>query len=466
MDEKTILYYLKHLGTPDMSTSWQYYDGEHDILKRERTVIGEDGTPVPVENLPNNKLVDNAFAKIVDQKVNYLFGKPITITSDDDKYNTLLKELFDLPFERTLTRVGREAVLCGISWIHPFLDAEGILRFRRIPAMELCPIWLDGEHTQLKGAVRQYATSEIIDGEEVSKVMVEVYSPEGVELYELKKEKLIDGGESPYATINYTYSDDTTAEEPLQWGRVPLIPFKSSDMEIPIITRAKSLQDAINLMLSDFQNNMEEDSGTTVMVLKNYDGEDLSSFRHNLSLYRTIPVTTVEGGEGGVETLQIEVNAENYAIILKTLKTSLIENMRGFDPSSEKLGGDPNEMSIQSAYSDMDLDANSTETEFKASMDDLIYFVNFYFKATGRYNIDKPMELSILFNRDMLTNSSSMIANCRDSMGIISQRTIIANHPFTQSVDDEKKYMAEEQSTLMSSFDPYGGYGRDEQLLD
>ena len=84
------------------------------------------------------------------------------------------------------------------------------------------------------------------------------------------------------------------------------------------------------------------------------------------------------------------------------------------------MGGDPNEMSIQSAYSDMDLDANSTETEFKASMDDLIYFVNFYFKATGRYNIDKPMELSILFNRDMLTNSSSMIANCRDSMGIIS----------------------------------------------
>ena len=72
--------------------------------------------------------------------------------------------------------------------------------------------------------------------------MVEVYSPEGVKLYELKKEKLIDGGESPYATINYTYSDDTTAEEPLQWGRVPLIPFKSSDMEIPIITRAKSLQ--------------------------------------------------------------------------------------------------------------------------------------------------------------------------------------------------------------------------------
>lgn len=460
MDEKEIKYYIEQIEYADMIESWAYYKGHHDILERKREAIGEGGERVEVKNLPNNKIVDNVFAKVVDQKTNYLFGKAITITSEDDAYNDHLQALFDLPFERTLTRVGREAILCGISWVHPFLDATGILRFRRIPATEVAPIWVDGDHTELKGAVRKYTIIEVIDGEAVEKTIIEVYDEEGVDIYELDGEDLKPIKESPYALINYTYSDETVTVEPLQWGRVPLIAFKSSDLEVPIITRAKTIQDAINVMLSDFQNNMMEDSGSTIMVLKNYDGEDLGDFRNNLSLYRTVKVRTVEGADGGVETLQIEVNAENYAIILQVLKKSLIENMRGFDASNDRMGQDPNEMNIQSAYSDMDLDANSTETEFKSSMDELMYFVDFYLTATGTFSVTEPYEISILFNRDMLTNQSAMIENCRNSMGLISQRTIVANHPFTQDVDTELATMEEEQGQSLADFDPYGDFGR------
>lgn len=46
----------------------KYYKGEHDILRRKRTVIGEGGKLTEVENLPNNKIVDNKYANLVDQK--------------------------------------------------------------------------------------------------------------------------------------------------------------------------------------------------------------------------------------------------------------------------------------------------------------------------------------------------------------------------------------------------------------
>ena len=39
-----------------------YYEGFHDILTRKRTIIGEDGKLQEVDNLPNNRLVDNQFA--------------------------------------------------------------------------------------------------------------------------------------------------------------------------------------------------------------------------------------------------------------------------------------------------------------------------------------------------------------------------------------------------------------------
>ena len=51
-----------------------YYNNEHDILLRKRTMIGEDGKLQEVENLPNNQVVDNQYAKLVNQKTNYLFG--------------------------------------------------------------------------------------------------------------------------------------------------------------------------------------------------------------------------------------------------------------------------------------------------------------------------------------------------------------------------------------------------------
>ena len=38
-----------------------YYDGDHDVIHRKRTMIGEDGKLEVVENLPNNRIVDNQY---------------------------------------------------------------------------------------------------------------------------------------------------------------------------------------------------------------------------------------------------------------------------------------------------------------------------------------------------------------------------------------------------------------------
>ena len=55
-----------------------YYEGKQDILNRQRTIIGEDGKLQVVYNLPNNRVVDNQYALMVDQKTNYLVGKPFS----------------------------------------------------------------------------------------------------------------------------------------------------------------------------------------------------------------------------------------------------------------------------------------------------------------------------------------------------------------------------------------------------
>ena len=83
-----------------------YYDGDHDVIHRKRTMIGEGGELEVVENLPNNRIVDNQYAKMVNQKANYLFGKPFTLSGENTAYIELLKKIFDKKFMRTLKSAG------------------------------------------------------------------------------------------------------------------------------------------------------------------------------------------------------------------------------------------------------------------------------------------------------------------------------------------------------------------------
>ena len=62
----------------DMLTGERYYRGIHDILFARREIIGEGGRLQEVDNLPNNKRIDNQYEKLVDQKINYLLWKTIT----------------------------------------------------------------------------------------------------------------------------------------------------------------------------------------------------------------------------------------------------------------------------------------------------------------------------------------------------------------------------------------------------
>ena len=77
--------------------------------------------------------------------------------------------------------------------------------------------------------------------------------------------------------------------------------------------------------------------------------------------------------------MQVEINADNYRTLLDVFKKAIIENAMGYDAKDDRLSGTPNQMNILSMYSDIELDANSMETEFQASLEELLWFVNVHF---------------------------------------------------------------------------------------
>lgn len=438
-----------------------YYQNEHDILKRKRTMIGEDGKLEEVENLPNNHIIDNQYAKMVNQKANYLFGKPITFNSDNERYIELLKKVFNKKFMKTIKNSGKAAYNGGIAWLYPYYNESGEFAFRLFPAYEILPFWKDNEHTILDFVVRMYV---VIGYEETNPVIikkVEVYDLDGVHKFIYDKGSLIPdivNGEIPDVP-HITIIDGTGKVTGFNWSRIPLIPLKSNEDEIPLLKKVKSLQDGINIMLSDFENNMQEDARNTILVLKNYDGQNLGEFRKNLATYGVVKVRYDDSAKGGVETLEIQVNAENYKTIVEIFKKALIENAMGYDAKDDRLSGNPNQMNIQSMYSDIDLDANDTETEYQAAFEDIFWFVNAHLANTGQGDFE-GQEVTVIFNRDMLMNESEIIDNCQKSQGILSDETIISMHPWVDDpqleIERLKKQKEEVQKEMLAQYAPFG----------
>lgn len=435
----------------DMFIGEQYYNGNHDIMHRRRTIIGEDGKLQEVENLPNNKVIDNQYAKIVDQKVNYLLAKPPTFETENKMYGELLKEVFNNRFLRTLRNIGEDSLNEGLAWLHPYYNEQGEFCFKRFPAYEILPFWKDADHTILDLAVRLYLVEGYEGSNKVTIEKVEVYSTNGVERYIIKNNNLIPDVDNPSASYIITM-DEKGNEKAYNWSKTPLIPFKYNNKEIPLICRVKSLQDGINTILSDFQNNMQEDARNTILVLHNYDGTNLGEFRRNLAQYGVVKVKTVDGAGGDLKTLTVEVNSENYKSILELFKKALIENGRGFDAKDDRMSGNPNQMNIQSMYSDIDLDANGMETEYQASFEELLWFINVHLANTGQGNFEKE-KVKIIFNRDVLINESESITNCKNSVGILSDETIVSQHPWTSDVQTELKRLEEQKQADIEQYE-------------
>ena len=79
--------YKKSQEYLDIITSYEYYRGNQDILKKERKGIGPNGTTIILKNIPNNRIVDNRYSILVDQKKNYLLSRPITVECEDASYH-------------------------------------------------------------------------------------------------------------------------------------------------------------------------------------------------------------------------------------------------------------------------------------------------------------------------------------------------------------------------------------------
>jgi len=432
-----------------MQVGIDYYHYKQAIDDKKRAVIGKDGKFIIAKSLPNTIIKDNQYSRALDQKRDYVLSRKPNINSKNKEAVKYLDDFVDKRFMRTLNKIAIDSYNTSIGWMYLSTDGKDI-KYKRLDPMTVIPEWSDDNHESLDAVIRVVTETEFENGKLEVKTYVYLYTLNFIKVFDYKDGRLKYLKDEQYLEKGGTmYS----------YKKLPFVYFKQPN-EITLLERVRCLQDALNLLLSNYADNLFENPMNSILVLKNYEGEDLAEFREKLAQYSAIKVRTADGSQGGVDTLEVTVNAENYKVIIELIKKAIAHNARSLYLDNDRTSNAPNTLNIKAMYSDMELDANDLELEFTASFE---YLFSWVADIVGINFSDAEVK----FKRSIMVNDESTIEMIRNSIGIISDETLVAAHPFVEDVTEELKRIEKEKEKSLEFFDDYknlGGEGHDQLL--
>jgi SPP1 family phage portal protein len=397
----------------------------------------------------NTKIEHPIIRKLVNQKADYLLSKPFTISGDSKAYSEALSELFGDELRAKVKSLAKGAVKSGISYMIPYFE-DGALRFMRVPSDELIPLWTDTENSKLDGFIRFYDRIEYQGTTKIIMHHAEYWSKDGVQYFQSRDSyyRQVGEGFTPHFTID---------GKPYNWAEVPLIWLKYNEEELPLAYFIRELVDSVNWQTSVTEDVLR-DVSKFIFVLKNYGGQDLAEFVDELRKSLAVKVDS----DGGVDTIQPNVDVSAVLSFIDKQRRDIYDLADGVDTKDPDLGN-ASGTALYFRYMGLDNDCAALGASLKAAFQRMKSFIDVYFALMGKGDFSGE-KLNVVFNTDMPVNESEVITNCRNSEGIISRRTILENHPWTENAEEEQKRLDEEQSES-GSMDVFGGLNEQQGVL-
>ena len=417
----------------------QYYKNKTDISKKSRAM--------EFKWQSNNKISYAFLRKLVDQKTGYLLSKEPTIATDNEQYTEELAKVFNDEMLKRLRNVGKEAINKGIAYLYPYINEDGLLKFKKFPSENVYVYWKDSERTEVEAFLRTYEEEVYqVGGMKKTVKRAEYYHADGVKYFVVENGKFIlDNAMGIEQDFHFV-----VGETPYVWDKIPLIPFKYNEEEQPLVDMIKSLVDNVNLQGSTIADILA-DIPNFIYKLVNYGGVDLKEFLEELNRYRVIKLD--EGGD--LDKLQADIQSAAVETDIERNRKAIYEFGRGVDTGDDESLGNASGVALRFRYSDLDLDCNIIESEFKGSISLMLEFVNAYLHIVK--NVDYSEEtVNFIFNRDIIINESEVITDCQTSTGILDEQTIRENHPwYTKEVEDRLK---KEEAAAKKAAEEYSNF--------
>lgn len=393
-----------------------YYQGKHDILRRAY----EDPSK------PNNRVVNPYANYITTLMTGYFIGEPVQYTANGDGVLEQYQEIMDYNDEPSVNKeIAKWQSICGEGYDITYLDKDGNIRFKALPAIGMIPIYNDDLEEQLLYIIRYWDSFDIEKNDMMH--FVEVYSR-----FDITK-----------------YKDDINGLQMLDekyhvFGQVPVTPYYNNaecqgDFELVI-----SEIDAYDSFESDSVNEADyfADSYLVLSGMEGTTSEDIGSMKENRVL--VFP----EGGSG--EWLTKSVNDAWIENEKKRLDQDI--HKFSFCPPMTDENFASNASGVAMKYKLMGLEnkVGVKESEFEKGLRrriELIYGV--MRKVSGEMDY---LDINIVWTRNLPQDLSASVDTVIKLDGVVSDETRLALLPMDINVVEELEKVEEQKLSNFSLF--------------
>lgn len=417
----------------------RYYRNKADVLLQPKK---EDEEGNPLRNA-DNRIPRNFHALIVNQKASYAFTAPPLFDVGSTTANKTVTETLGDEYAKNCMEICINAANCTIGWVHYWESDDGF-EWAVVDSKQIIPVWSKKLKKKLDGVFRVY---DEIDEETGDKYTIyEYWTDIECQSFRRRTSDTFDDGFAVYNMFYDPQSGEQIANYTHSFGKVPFIPFRNNNIGSSDLENIKKLIDVYDKVYSGFINDLD-DIQELIFVLSGYGGEELNGFLQDLKKYKTIKVEGDEGTNPGVSTLSIEIPIEARKTVLDVTRKAIFEQGQGFDPQPESFGNQSGE-ALKFMYSLLEMKVGLMQTEFQLGFAELV-------RAICKYKNIECKSIIQTWTRTCIKNDTELAQICKDSLGIVSLRTILKNHPLVEDADAELKYLEQEEQDEQTKVNMY-----------
>lgn len=437
----------------------RYYRVKNDILFYKEHCPDELKNPL---RSADNRVPFSFYNLLVNQKASYLFTYPPIFDTKDSNLNTLIVDTLGDDYAKKCKDLCVNASNSGMAWLHYWDDDEKGFCYAVVPSTQVIPVWSKKLNKKLLAVLRYYTD---IDDDGISWTIYEYWTDTQCQAFRRRngKEYSIKNDLMDYPMFFYdipTANDNSYSNiYTHNMGVVPFIPFANNNLQTLDLDNIKKLIDSYDKTYSGFVNDLE-DIQQVLFVLTNYGGmreegvKGIVEFLRNLKRYKTINLDSAgTGDQSGLSTITIEIPVEARKELLEITRKAIFSMGQGIDPQQQSFDSTSGE-AMKFLYSLLELKAGLMETEFRLGFGELV-------RAICHYHGKDIKNIIQTWTRNAIRSESELVDICSKSKGIISNRTIIKNHPLVDDPEQEEKQIAKEQAQqdIYNDDDEKGGEG-------
>ncbi|MFD1206650.1 phage portal protein [Sporosarcina contaminans] len=400
-------------GVPILGRKMAVYDVfDSDSLKR-------------LDDKVNNMLNNSFDAEIVDTKVGYLFGHPISYHVDDNSSleDTVQDFVLRNNTEDADSEAGKKAAICGYGARLLYIDTEGQERMRNVDPWETI-ILAESDISEPSYAIRYYESAIIENGERKTVQEAEFYDEHYVWLFRRDS----NGYGEAYDLIEHMFD------------YCPLFGIPNNEELQGDAEKVLKLIDAYDRTLSDASNEIEQ-YRLAYLVLRGMGLDEEGEEQ-----LRKAGIFQLMDKEDDVSYLTKDVNGQLIEDHLDRLEQNILRFAKSVNFADEKFSGNASGVALKYKLMALENKCVTMERKFSAALRYQFKVLCSAWQKRGKCQAEDYLKIWMQFKRNLPANVIEEADASLKLKGIVSEATRLAMLSFVDDVDHELYHLQQDMA--------------------